>query len=165
MLLEKILQAVFEDGRKFRGFPASQIPEAESTNDEFLGKADEVISDQFADLDESKYYHAWQRLKRDAFAAGVQGRQSLDEARDIFGHSDAGMLQKELANLDERLSKSVVLQPIHLGTGAQGILRRIALDALAGSAGHWWNGQPSVGRWLVALADQAIYPAEAGEGI
>jgi hypothetical protein len=162
MLLKKILQAVFEDGKKFQGFPASQLPEAETISDDFLSKADEVVSDHFAvdqnGWDDFSIYPAyvWQRLKRDTFAAGVQGRESLDEAQDIFGYDNPEMFQKELDYLNGFLSKSVVLQPIHLGTGEQGITRRIALDSLAGSAGHWWNGQPSVGRWLVAMADEAI---------
>lgn len=48
----------------------------------------------------------------------------------------------------------VVLQPIHLGTGAQGAKRRKALESLAKEAGYTWGGKPSVGRWLVALADE-----------
>lgn len=51
---------------------------------------------------------------------------------------------------------AVVLQPIHLGTGEEGIRRRKALLALAAEAGHSWGGQTSIGRWLVALADERL---------
>lgn len=45
---------------------------------------------------------------------------------------------------------------IHLGTGAEGELRRMALEAIAATQGHTWDGKPSIGRWLVAQADQWI---------
>ncbi len=160
MLLEKILQAVFEDGKKFHGITPSHIPEAPEIGDEFLSKADEAISDHFI-IDQTNWedftiYPAtmWERLKRDAFAAGVQGRETLEEAQDIFGYDNPGLFQKELGYLNSFLDKPIVLQPVHLGRGEQGIMRRLALDTIAGQAGHWWNGQPSVGRWLVAMADQ-----------
>lgn len=45
---------------------------------------------------------------------------------------------------------------IHLGTGQEGELRRMALEAIAATQGYTWNGKPSIGRWLVAQADQWI---------
>lgn len=54
------------------------------------------------------------------------------------------------------IDNPVVLQPVHLGTGKPGIDRRRALETLAAEAGHLWNGKPSVGRWLVALADEEL---------
>jgi len=51
--------------------------------------------------------------------------------------------------------KPVVIT-IHLGTGAQGELRQKALEAIAATQGHTWNGKASIGRWLVAQADQWI---------
>ena len=45
---------------------------------------------------------------------------------------------------------------VHLGTGGEGELRKQALEALAAQAGHIHNGKPSIGRWLVAQADQWI---------
>lgn len=50
----------------------------------------------------------------------------------------------------------IVLQPIHLGTGEQGVARRRVLEGLAEEAGYTWGGKPSIGRWLVALADEEI---------
>lgn len=52
------------------------------------------------------------------------------------------------------LEERIVLQPVHLGTGPEGRRRRLALEKLAAEAGHFWGGKPSVGRWLVALADE-----------
>lgn len=43
---------------------------------------------------------------------------------------------------------------IHLGTGSEGKLRKKALEAIAATQGHIWHGKPSIGRWLVAQADQ-----------
>lgn len=56
--------------------------------------------------------------------------------------------------------KPVVIT-IHLGTGAQGELRRQALETIAATQGHIWDGKPSIGRWLVAQADQWIEQIEA----
>lgn len=53
-------------------------------------------------------------------------------------------------------SGTVVLPPIHLGKDAEGQRRKEALERLAAQAGHFWGGKPSVGRWLVALADAAV---------
>lgn len=52
--------------------------------------------------------------------------------------------------------ESVVLQPIHLGKGEEGQRRRETLEKMAADAGHFWNGKPSIGRWLVALADREL---------
>lgn len=52
------------------------------------------------------------------------------------------------------LEERIVLQPVHLGTGPEGRRRRQALENLAADAGHFWGGKPSIGRWLVALADE-----------
>lgn len=49
---------------------------------------------------------------------------------------------------------NIILPPIHLGRGEEGQRRKESLERLAAEAGHFWNGKPSVGRWLVALADQ-----------
>lgn len=48
---------------------------------------------------------------------------------------------------------AVVLQPVHLGTGEQGKRRKIALEKKAAAAGFFWGGKPSIGRWLISLAD------------
>ena len=45
---------------------------------------------------------------------------------------------------------------VHLGTGDEGELRKQALEAIAASKGHTFDGKPSVGRWLVAQADEWI---------
>jgi hypothetical protein len=46
---------------------------------------------------------------------------------------------------------------IYLGEDEQqAAARKAALEALALKAGHEWNGKPSVGRWLCALADERI---------
>lgn len=163
MILEQILQAVFEDGCRYQDFSStSHLPETPHIDDEMLRKADEVISEHLAvdqaGWDDFSIYPAnvWEQMKRNAFAAGVQGRESYADALDVFGYDNPEMFAKELACLNGFLNKSVVLQPVHLGTGEQGIMRRIALDNLAAAAGCWWNESPSVGRWLVKLADDKI---------
>lgn len=50
----------------------------------------------------------------------------------------------------------VVLPPIHLGSGEQGRQRKAALEQIAANEGHVWGGKPSIGRWLVALADSKL---------
>jgi DNA invertase Pin-like site-specific DNA recombinase len=45
---------------------------------------------------------------------------------------------------------------IHLGDDNQGARRKRALERLAAEAGYEWGGNPSVGRWLVGLADQKL---------
>lgn len=54
------------------------------------------------------------------------------------------------------MSEKPVTITIYLGTGAQGELRRKALEAIAATQGHVWNNEPSIGRWLVAQADRWI---------
>ncbi len=51
---------------------------------------------------------------------------------------------------------TVVLQPIHLGTGEVGKRRREALERLAERMGFTWNEKPSIGRWLVYMADKEL---------
>lgn len=43
----------------------------------------------------------------------------------------------------------------HLGTGDEGRARKAALRKLAERGKHFYNGVPSVGRMLVAMADEA----------
>jgi len=54
------------------------------------------------------------------------------------------------------MSDYIVLQPMHLGKGQEGERRRLALEHIAAREGHLWDGGPSIGRWLVALADREI---------
>lgn len=42
---------------------------------------------------------------------------------------------------------------VHLGIGEQGELRKQALLAMAALAGHTYDGNASIGRWLVSQAD------------
>jgi len=43
---------------------------------------------------------------------------------------------------------------VHLGKGAEGVRRLQALRRLAAEAGYVWNDEPSIGRWLSAVADE-----------
>lgn len=43
---------------------------------------------------------------------------------------------------------------IHLGKGEEGLRRLQALRWLAAEAGYLWNNEPSIGRWLSAIADE-----------
>jgi hypothetical protein len=159
MLIEKILQSIYEDGQQFQGLNnTSHLPDAPRLDQE-LQALDEAITDHLM-VDQTNWedfsrYPAevWQRLKRDTFAAGLQG-QSMNGARDFFGASDPEAFEADIGYVKEWLDKSIVLQPIHLGKGEQGIMRRVQLEQLAGNAGCYWNHRPSIGRWLILLADQ-----------
>jgi len=48
----------------------------------------------------------------------------------------------------------IVLQPVHLGSGQLGESRKKALKQLAAEADCHWGGQPSIGRYLIKLADE-----------
>ena len=50
----------------------------------------------------------------------------------------------------------VRLHAIHLGSGAKGIARRKALEAMAIELGYVWGGRPSMGRMIIALADHKL---------
>lgn len=53
--------------------------------------------------------------------------------------------------------KDTTIITIHLGRNdAAARARKRALERLAGRAGYEWNGKPSVGRWLCAMADREI---------
>jgi hypothetical protein len=45
---------------------------------------------------------------------------------------------------------------VHLGKGQEGHRRLRALRRLAAEAGYYWNNEPSIGRWLSAVADEQI---------
>lgn len=53
----------------------------------------------------------------------------------------------------EDLSKYHTIN-IHLGKGEEGVRRLQALRCLAAEAGYLWNNEPSIGRWLSAVADE-----------
>lgn len=52
------------------------------------------------------------------------------------------------------MPKNKTVITIDLGTGERGELRKQALEAQAALAGHTWNGKPSIGRWMTAMADE-----------
>jgi hypothetical protein len=162
-MIEKILQAIFEDGRKFRDLGStSHIPDAPHIDDEHIRVLDNALTEHLtvpqADWEDFSRYPStvWDHLKRDAFAAGVQDEENYNQAQDFFGQQGGESFDADVEYIRGFLNKPVVLQPVHLGTGEQGIERRLALQSLAGQAGCWWGGQPSIGRWLVELADQEI---------
>lgn len=47
----------------------------------------------------------------------------------------------------------VVLGSVHLGSGEEGEERKAALESMANHADCTWGGRPSIGRWLIAMAD------------
>lgn len=50
----------------------------------------------------------------------------------------------------------IILQPVHLGSGVLGRERKLALEILAAKAECFWGGEPSIGRWLITIADEFI---------
>lgn len=62
----------------------------------------------------------------------------------------------ECPNCSGASNAPIVLHPVHLGMGVRGANRRKALESLAKEAGYIWGSKPSIGRWLVALADKQL---------
>lgn len=82
---------------------------------------------------------------------GVNAVKAAYPEAEVFGiHGDA--VKAAIASVDDR----IVLQPIHLGKGEEGQRRKAALEKMASDDGCFWNGKPSIGRWLVALADREL---------
>lgn len=52
--------------------------------------------------------------------------------------------------------EGAVIISVHLGSGAKGALRKDALERLAQRGECYWDGKPSIGRWIVAQADEEL---------
>lgn len=91
---------------------------------------------------------------KNAIIAYLQSGWTLyGEAQPSDGITTPPSTQDDLETQDRTFTVNV-----HLGKGADGARRLYALRSLAGQAGYYWNGEPSIGRWLSALADSHLGP-------
>lgn len=114
-----------------------------------------VITTKYGEVDLSSTASVWgegPNVDGYRWARGEYTPMSGNEADELFGWPISAAAE----GWAEENSSYVVLQPIHLGKGQEGQRRKEALESLAVEAGHFWGGQPSIGRWLVALADERL---------
>lgn len=94
--------------------------------------------------------------------AGAKIEDGIAAVRSIYPNIEVFGIESEAARAATNYRRDrIVLQPVHLGTGEVGRKRRAALEAMAEEAGYHWNGKPSIGRWLVSLADEKIAETES----
>lgn len=102
MSVDQILEAIFQDGQKHQNFGStSHLPDTPEIDADLkaedLTVTDKLMVDQTNWEDYSRYpVEVWQRLKRDAFAAGTQGRNAYNQAKDFLGHSDPASFDTDL---------------------------------------------------------------------
>jgi hypothetical protein len=119
-------------------------------------------------LRDNMWAAGWARV-RDAFD-GDADAYLLDLHREaIKAYFDTGLTAADWERLYS--DRSVTVPPrtislgdvaryhtinVHLGKGVEGARRLQALRLLAAQAGYYWNDEPSIGRWLSAIADGTI---------
>jgi len=121
-------------------------------------------------LRDNMWDHGWSRVREDF--AGDADAYVLDRHEEaIKEYFDTGLTSADWHAL---YSDQVVTVPprkisvedvdkyhtinVHLGKGMEGVRRLNALKMLASEAGHFWNNEPSIGRWLSTVADARIGP-------
>jgi hypothetical protein len=121
-------------------------------------------------LQDNMWDHGWSRIREDF--DGDADAYVLDRHREtIKEYFDTGLTR---SNWDTLYSDQTVTVPsrkisledvakyytinVHLGKGKEGARRLHALRLLAAQAGYYWNNEPSIGRWLSAVADEKIGP-------
>jgi hypothetical protein len=114
--------------------------------------------------------HGWTRIREDH--DGDADAYVLDHhSETIKEYSDMGLTRSDWHTLyNEQTitvpSRKISLEDVakyytinvHLGQGKEGARRLHALRLLAAQAGCYWNNEPSIGRWLSAVADERIGP-------
>jgi hypothetical protein len=121
-------------------------------------------------LRDNMWEHGWSRIREDLH--GDADAYVLDRhSETIKAYFDTGLTHSDWHTLyrDSSVtvpSRKISLQDVdryytinvHLGKGKEGARRLHALRLLAAQAGFYWNNEPSIGRWLSALADEKIGP-------
>jgi hypothetical protein len=119
-------------------------------------------------LRDNMWAHGWSRIREDF--QGDADAYILDRHREtIKAYFDTGLTFSDWETLYS--DRTVTVPPrkisledvakyytinIHLGKGKEGARRLHALRLLAAQAGYYWNNEPSIGRWLSAVADEKI---------
>ena len=121
-------------------------------------------------LQDNMWEHGWSCIREDF--SGDADAYVLDRHREtIKEYFDTGLTRSDWRTLysDQTVtvpSRKISLEDVakyytinvHLGKGKEGARRLHALRLLAAQAGHYWNNEPSIGRWLSAVADEKIGP-------
>jgi len=121
-------------------------------------------------LRDNMWDHGWSRIREDF--QGDADAYVLDRHREtIKAYFDTGLTFSDWEALDSDRTVTVPARKIsqedvaryytinvHLGKGKEGARRLHALRLLAAQAGYYWNDEPSIGRWLSAVADEKIGP-------
>ncbi|MBN1140119.1 MAG: hypothetical protein JXM73_26350 [Anaerolineae bacterium] len=121
-------------------------------------------------LRDNMWDHGWSRIREDY--GGDADTYVLDRHGEaIKAYFDTGLTDSDWDTLYTHSSVTVPARKIsledvdkyytinlHLGKGKEGARRLHALRLLAAQAGHYWNNEPSIGRWLSAVADDKIGP-------
>jgi hypothetical protein len=119
---------------------------------------------------DNMWEHGWVRAREDF--GGDADAYVLDLHKDVIKeYFDTGMTFSDWGTLERdktltvparRISAEDVAKyytiSVHLGKGREGARRAHALKILAAEAGHYWNGEPSIGRWLSSVADEKLGP-------
>jgi hypothetical protein len=121
-------------------------------------------------LRDNMWDHGWSRIREEF--DGDADVYVLDRHKEaIKAYFDTGLTQTDWDTLYSEQSVTVPARKIslddvakyytinvHLGKGKEGARRLHALRLLAAQAGYYWNNEPSIGRWLSAVADEKIGP-------
>lgn len=121
-------------------------------------------------LHDNMWEYGWSRVRKDF--SGDADAYVLDRHKEeIKEYFDTGLTESDWRMLHS--GQAVTLPPrkittedvanyytinIHLGKGKEGARRFHALRLMAAEAGHYWDNEPSIGRWLSAVADERIGP-------
>jgi hypothetical protein len=121
-------------------------------------------------LRDNMWAYGWSRIREDL--DGDADAYVLDRhSETIKEYFDTGLTRSDWHALYDEQSITVPARKIslddvakyytinvHLGKGKEGARRLHALRLLAAQAGYYWNSEPSIGRWLGAVADEKIGP-------
>jgi hypothetical protein len=121
-------------------------------------------------LQDNMWDHGWSRV-REEFDGDADAYVIERHRETIKEYFDTGLTRSDWYTLyseqsvwvpSRRISVQDVAKyytiNVHLGKGKEGARRMHALRLLAAQAGYYWNNEPSIGRWLSAVADEKIGP-------
>lgn len=123
-------------------------------------------------LRDNMWDHGWSRVRAD-FGGDADAYVLARHDQAIKEYVDTGLTEADWRALYR--DRTVTVPPrridtedvaryhtinVHLGKGLEGARRFHALRLLAAEAGFYWNNEPSIGRWLSAVADERMGPDE-----
>jgi hypothetical protein len=121
-------------------------------------------------LRDNMWDYGWSCVRED-FAGGADAYVLDRHRQEIQEYLDTGLTDLDWRTLYS--AQAVTVPPrkisvedmakyhtisVHLGKGEEGVRRLQALRLLAAEAGFYWDDEPSIGRWLSAIADERIGP-------